>query len=45
MIHDFEILGDSCPTQLISEIGDSRPPAMALDGDDLGTSTHLLGGS
>src|ERR1700751_3072605 len=45
MIHDFEILGHSCPPQLISEIGDMRPTAMALDGDDLATATHLLGGS
>jgi methylphosphotriester-DNA--protein-cysteine methyltransferase len=45
MIHDFEMLGRSCPTQLISELGDSRPPALAFDENDLSTATHLLGGA
>jgi AraC-like DNA-binding protein len=42
MVHDFETLGRSCPTQLIAQIGDSRPPALALDEEDLTTATHLL---
>jgi transcriptional regulator GlxA family with amidase domain len=43
MIHDFELLGRNCPTRLISELGDSRPPALALDENDLSTATHLIG--
>lgn len=42
MVHDFETLGRNCPTQLIAEIGDSRPPALALDDEGLTTATHLL---
>jgi AraC-like DNA-binding protein len=42
MIRDFEMLGHSCPTQLITEIGDSRPPGLALTEEDLATATHLL---
>ncbi|HEX6496002.1 MAG TPA: AraC family transcriptional regulator [Acidobacteriaceae bacterium] len=45
MIHDFEILGRNCPSQLIAQIGDSRPPAMARAEDDSATATHLLTGS
>jgi AraC-like DNA-binding protein len=45
MIHDFETLGRSCPTQLIAQIGDSRSPALALHEDDLTTAEHLLTGS
>ena len=29
MIHDFETFGRSAPTQLIAEMGDVRPPALA----------------
>jgi transcriptional regulator GlxA family with amidase domain len=29
MIHDFEGLGHNTPTQLITELGDVRPPALA----------------
>lgn len=42
MVHDFRILGRSCPTELIAQIGDSRPPALALADEDLTTATHLL---
>lgn len=45
MVHDFEILGRSCPTQLISEIGDSRPPALTPADDNEDTVSLLLGGS
>lgn len=42
MVHDFQILGRSCPTELIAQIGDSRPPALALADEDLTTVTHLM---
>jgi AraC-like DNA-binding protein len=42
MVHDFETLGRNCPTELIAQIGDSRPPALALDEEDMTTVTHLL---
>ena len=29
MIHDFESLGRNAPTQLLAEMGDVRPPALA----------------
>jgi AraC-like DNA-binding protein len=45
MIHDFEMLGRSSPTQLISEIGDSRPPALAPADNQQATVSYLLGGS
>lgn len=45
MIHDFELLGRNCPTQLISEIGDSRPPALAPANDKQATVSYMLGGS
>ena len=31
MIHDFEKLGRAAPTELITQIGDSRPPALASE--------------
>ena len=31
MIHDFESLGHYAPTQLLTRLGDSRPPAMVTD--------------
>jgi AraC-like DNA-binding protein len=42
MIHDFQTLGQSCPTELIAQIGDSRPPALAPGDEDSTTATHLL---
>lgn len=44
MIHDFKTLGRSCPSQLISEIGDSRPPALAPADNAQDTASYLLGG-
>jgi AraC-like DNA-binding protein len=45
MVHDFEMLGRSCPTQLIAQIGDSWPPALALEDGAQATVSYLLGGS
>jgi AraC-like DNA-binding protein len=45
MIHDFEALGRTTPTQLIAEMGDVRPLALALAEDDLTTAEHLPTGS
>jgi hypothetical protein len=31
MIHDFEKLGRTTPSQLIAQMGDVRPPALTSD--------------
>jgi AraC-like DNA-binding protein len=43
MVHDFEMLGRNCPAQLIAEIGDSRPPALAPADNRQATVSYMLG--
>ena len=45
MIHDFELLGRDSPTQLVTRLGDSRPPGLAPTENKQATVAFLMGGS
>jgi AraC-like DNA-binding protein len=44
MIHDFELLGCDSPTQLVTRLGDSRPPSLAPE-ENKQVVAFLIGGS
>jgi transcriptional regulator GlxA family with amidase domain len=42
MIHDFATLGRNSPTRLVSQIGDSRPPALVADENPQADTVGML---